>query len=82
MIPASQDSIAGEEQPILQPQGAEIRRPLNGRRNEQLPSIRSASHLDLNREFGERSDEIAKYFFAALIVFGLLSAICDWAGII
>ena len=61
---------------------AETTRQLRRRgRKARLPRVRLASHLDLNREFGEPGDEIAKYFFATLILFGLLSAICEWTGI-
>ena len=82
MTLVSRDVAASEEGVTPPPQENEIRRLLiRRRRKERLPDVRSASHLDLNREFGERSDETAKYFFATLILFGLLFAICDWTGI-
>ena len=82
MTLVSRDVAASEQGGTPPPQETEIRRLLTRRRRkERLPDVRSASHLDLNREFSERSDETAKYFFGALILFGLLSAICEWTGI-
>lgn len=82
MTLVSRDVSASAQRVTPPPQEPEIRRLLSKRRRkERLPNVRSASHLDLNREFGEPGDGIAKYFFATLILFGLLFAICDWTGI-
>lgn len=82
MTLVSRDVAPSEQGVAPPPQENEIRRLLmRRRRKERLPDVRSASQLDLNREFGEPGDEIAKYFFATLIFFGLLFAICDWTGI-
>lgn len=82
MTLVSRDMAASEQGVTSAPEETEVRRLLSRRRRkERLPDVRSASHLDLNREFGEPADETAKFFFAALILFGLLFAICDWTGI-
>ena len=45
------------------------------------PSVRNALQLDLNRELREARGETVKYFFAALILQGLLYLVYSRLGI-
>jgi hypothetical protein len=65
---------------------SEIRRLLSKawsrrRRQAYSPAIRHALHLDLNRELHEPRGETVKYFFAALILQGLLYLACSRIGL-
>ena len=49
-----------------------LHRAWSRRRLAASPSVRNALQLDLNRELREARGETVKYFFAALILQGLL----------
>jgi hypothetical protein len=51
------------------------------RRQTDSSSVRNALHLDLNRELEEGRAESIKYFFAALILQGLLYLVYSRIGL-
>jgi hypothetical protein len=64
---------------------SEVRRLLSRTRNRRRPAaasstVRSARHLDLNRELEDPRGETVKYFFAALILQGVLYLVCSRIG--
>ncbi|SHN83542.1 hypothetical protein SAMN05444170_5543 [Bradyrhizobium erythrophlei] len=67
------------------PKEYEIRRLLHRawsrRRLAASPSVRNALQLNLNRELEEPRGETVKYFFAALILQGLLYLVYNRLGI-
>jgi hypothetical protein len=50
------------------------------RRKARPADVRPALHLNLNDEFRERREGVAKYFFATLIVFALVYLVSSCAG--
>ena len=58
-----------------------LHRAWSRRRLAASPSVRNALQLDLNRELEEPRGEAVKYFFAALILQGLLYLVHSRIGI-
>jgi hypothetical protein len=66
-----------------QPKESEVRRLLSRAlsRRRKISDVPSTFHLDLNLEFDEeRHDDSLKYFFATLLLFGMLCVFCSWIG--